>query len=86
MKHDLWDRDFPSPPTLVTVKHNGKPVDAVAQTTKQGWVYLFDRASGEPLFPIEYHPYPPSTVPGEARRRNAAAAHEAGSIRAPAPD
>jgi len=65
VKHDLWDRDFPSPPTLVTVKHNGTTVDAVAQTTKQGWVYLFDRASGEPLFPIEYHSYPPSNVPGE---------------------
>jgi len=65
VKHDLWDRDFPSPPTLVTVKHNGKTVDAVAQTTKHGWVYLFNRASGEPLFPIEYRAYPPSSVPGE---------------------
>ena len=46
VKHDLWDRDFPSPPSLVTVKHDGKLVDAVAQTTKQGWVYLFDRTTG----------------------------------------
>ena len=65
VKHDMWDRDFPSPPTLVTVKHDGKRVDAVAQTTKQGWVYLFDRANGKPLFPIEYKGYPPSTVEGE---------------------
>ena len=65
VKHDLWDRDFPSPPTLVTVNRDGKEVDAVAQTTKQGFVYLFDRVSGKPLFPIEYRKYPPSVVPGE---------------------
>jgi quinoprotein glucose dehydrogenase len=65
VKHDIWDRDFPSPPTLVTVKHDGKMVDAVAQTTKQGWVYLFDRTNGQPLFPIESKKYPPSAVPGE---------------------
>jgi quinoprotein glucose dehydrogenase len=65
VRHDLWDRDFPSPPSLVTVKRDGRTVDAVAQTTKQGWVYLFDRTNGKPLFPIEYRTYPPSTVPGE---------------------
>src|SRR3984957_5007549 len=54
VKHDLWDRDFPSPPTLVTVHRDGKEIDAVAQTTKQGFVYLFDRVSGKPLFPVEY--------------------------------
>jgi quinoprotein glucose dehydrogenase len=66
VRHDLWDRDFPSPPSLVTVKRDGKLVDAVAQTTKQGWVYLFDRTNGKPLFPIEYKAYPASDVPGEA--------------------
>ena len=65
VKHDLWDRDFPSPPTLVTVKRGGKSIDAVAQATKQGWLYLFDRTNGQPLFPIEYKKYPASTVPGE---------------------
>jgi quinoprotein glucose dehydrogenase len=65
VRHDLWDRDFPSSPTLVTVNRQGKVVDAVAQTTKQGWVYLFDRATGKPLFPIEYRKYPGSSVPGE---------------------
>ena len=65
VKHDLWDRDFPSPPTLVTVKRDGKTIDAVAQATKQGWLYLFDRTSGQPLFPVEYRKYPASTVPGE---------------------
>lgn len=65
VKHDLWDRDFPSPPTLVTIRSKGKLVDAVAQTTKQGWIYLFDRSNGEPLFPIEYRKVPGSSVPGE---------------------
>lgn len=65
VKHDIWDRDFPSPPNLVTIKRNGKLIDAVAQTTKQGWLYLFDRATGKPLFPIEYKNYPASSVPGE---------------------
>jgi len=65
VKHDLWDRDFPSPPSLVTVRRQGKPVDAVAQTTKQGFVYLFERATGRPLFPVESRSYPPSNVPGE---------------------
>lgn len=65
VRHDIWDRDFPSPPTLVTVTRDGKSIDAVAQTTKQGWVYLFDRANGTPLFPIDYHKYPSSDLPGE---------------------
>ena len=58
-------RDFPSPPALLTVRHDGKRIDAVAQTTKTGYLYLFDRATGKPLFPIEEHSYPASTVPGE---------------------
>jgi len=65
VKHDIWDRDFPSPPALVTVKHDGKMVDAVAQTTKQGFVYLFDRTDGTPLFPIESKKYPASATPSE---------------------
>ncbi len=63
--HDLWDRDFPAPPSLLTVRHDGRDVDAVAQTTKQGYVYLFDRTTGKPLFPIEDPTYPASNVPGE---------------------
>ena len=62
VKHDLWDRDFPAPPVLLTVKRNGKTLDAIAETTKSGFVYLFDRSNGTPLFPIEYHAYPSSTV------------------------
>ncbi len=67
--HDIWDRDFPSPPALLSVKHNGGCVDAVAQITKQGFLYLFDRSSGKPLFPIEEKPYPASDVPGEVAAR-----------------
>jgi glucose dehydrogenase len=63
--HDLWDRDFPSKPSLYTVNVNGKAVDAVAQISKQAYVYLFNRVTGEPLFPVHEHPYPASTVPGE---------------------
>jgi quinoprotein glucose dehydrogenase len=65
VRHDLWDRDFPAPPVLLTVDREGKKVDAVAQTTKQGFVFLFDRTNGKPLFPIECRNYPPSNVPGE---------------------
>jgi len=65
VRHDLWDRDFPAPPVLLTVLRDGKKVDAVAQTSKQGFVFLFDRANGKPLFPIECRNYPPSDVPGE---------------------
>jgi quinoprotein glucose dehydrogenase len=65
VRHDIWDRDFPSPPTLVTVKRNGRSIDAVAQATKQGWLYVFNRETGEPLFPVESHSYPASAVPGE---------------------
>jgi quinoprotein glucose dehydrogenase len=63
--HDIWDRDFPSPPVLVRVRHAGKMVDAVAQATKSGFVYVFDRVTGEPLYPIESRKYPASDVPGE---------------------
>jgi quinoprotein glucose dehydrogenase len=66
VRHDIWDRDFPSPPNLVTIRRNGTTVDAVAQTTKQGWVYLFDRVDGTLLFPVEYRHYPASSVPGES--------------------
>jgi quinoprotein glucose dehydrogenase len=63
--HDIWDRDFPSPPVLLTVDHEGKKIDAVAQPSKQGFIFLFDRANGKPLFPIECKNYPTSDVPGE---------------------
>lgn len=63
--HDVWDRDFPTPPVLLTVRHQGRLVDAVAQGTKQGLLFLLDRTTGAPLFPVEERPVPQSDVPGE---------------------
>ncbi len=55
--HDIWDKDLPAPPNLITVKHKGKSIDAVAQVTKSGHVFVFDRVTGKPLFPIEEKPF-----------------------------
>lgn len=66
LRHDIWDHDLPIHPTLVTVTHNGRKIDAAAQVTKTGYVYLFDRKTGKPLFEIEERPVPASDVPGEA--------------------
>lgn len=63
--HDILDRDPPAPPNLVTVTRNGKKIDAVSQTTKQGYIFLFNRETGEPLFPINETAVPGSDVPGE---------------------
>jgi quinoprotein glucose dehydrogenase len=65
VRHDLWDYDLPAPPNLLSVRRGGRRIDAVAQVTKTGFVFLFDRESGEPLFPIEERPVPPSTLHGE---------------------
>ena len=63
--HDIWDRDIPAPPNLFTVVHAGKKVDAVSVLSKQGFLFVFDRVTGKPLFPIEERPMPASSVPGE---------------------
>lgn len=63
--HDLWDYDLPAPPNLVTIQHDGKKVDAVAQVTKMGMVFMFNRDTGEPIFPIEERPVPASDLLGE---------------------
>lgn len=63
--HDLWDFDVAAAPQLVTVRHNGKKTDAVAIATKQGFLFAFDRVTGEPLWPIEERPVPVSEMPGE---------------------
>lgn len=65
IRHDLWDRDLPAPPNLIQVKHQGKTIDAVAQVTKHGYVFVFDRVTGEPLFPIEEVPAPTTGLEGE---------------------
>jgi quinoprotein glucose dehydrogenase len=63
--HDLWDLDNVSAPQLVTVRHNGRRIDAVAHAGKTGFLYVFDRVTGEPLWPIEERPVMKSDVPGE---------------------
>ena len=65
VRHDVLDRDLPTAPTLVTLRVNGKRVDALAQTTKQGYVFVLDRDTGQPVFPVEEVPAPASDVPGE---------------------
>jgi len=63
--HDLWDYDLPAPPNLVTIKKDGKDVDAVAQVTKHGFVFVLDRETGTPLYPVEERKVPASNMPGE---------------------
>ena len=63
--HDIWDRDIPAPPNLVTVEKDGKKIPAVAQITKQGHIFVFNRVTGEPLFPIEEVAGEISSIPGE---------------------
>jgi quinoprotein glucose dehydrogenase len=65
LKHDLWDRDLPAAPTLVTVTRNGRPVDAVAQITKTGHVWLLDRETGAELFPSAWRRMPPAILDGD---------------------
>ncbi len=63
--HDVWDRDFPANPNLIRIQKDGKWVDAVSQISKQGMVYVFDRETGEPIWPIVETEVPQSTLPGE---------------------
>lgn len=63
--HGVWDYDIPAAPTLVDVTVDGRPVKAVAQVTKQGFTYVFDRATGEPVWPMVERPVPQSSIPGE---------------------
>jgi quinoprotein glucose dehydrogenase len=64
--HDLWDRDPPTAPTLITVRRGGRSIPAVAQITKSGLVFVFDRTTGKPLFPVEERSVPQTDVPGES--------------------
>jgi quinoprotein glucose dehydrogenase len=66
VRHDLWDRDLPAPPTLLTIERAGRRIDVVAQTTKSGHVFVFDRETGVPIFPIEEVQVPPSDLQGES--------------------
>ena len=63
--HDLWDYDSTSAPQLITIRHDGKSIDAVAEAGKVGFLYVFDRVTGKPIWPIEERAVPKSDVPGE---------------------
>lgn len=63
--HDLWDRDLPANPNLLTINRDGKDVDVVAQITKHGYIFMFDRTNGNPIFPINETPVPTVGLPGE---------------------
>jgi quinoprotein glucose dehydrogenase len=63
--HGVWDYDFPCAPTLLDVTVNGRRVKAIAQASKQGFLYVFNRETGQPIWPIEERPVPPSDIPGE---------------------
>ena len=64
--HDIWDYDMPAQPVLITVRRDGKEIPAVAQVTKMGFVFILERLTGKPLFPVEERRVPESNVPGEA--------------------
>jgi quinoprotein glucose dehydrogenase len=63
--HGLWDYDFPTPPNLIDITVDGRRIEALAQVSKQAFTYVLDRATGEPVWPIEERPVPASTIPGE---------------------
>jgi quinoprotein glucose dehydrogenase len=70
VRHDMWDYDFAAQPVLMTVRHKGRMVEAVAASNKTGFVYIFDRKTGESLFPIDERPIPPSDIPGEVAAKS----------------
>jgi quinoprotein glucose dehydrogenase len=65
VRHDLFDYDIPAPPNLVRIRRDGRVIDAVAQVTKTGHVFVFDRETGEPVYPIREVDVPASPMPGE---------------------
>ncbi|HEY7190742.1 MAG TPA: pyrroloquinoline quinone-dependent dehydrogenase [Vicinamibacterales bacterium] len=69
VRHDIWDRDLPSPPSLVAFMRGGYRVEAVAQVTKSGYVFVLERGSGASLFPIEYQSFPASSIDGDRTAR-----------------
>lgn len=69
VRHDLWDRDLPAPPNLIEIEKDGELIPAVAQVTKSGHVFIFNRLNGESLFPIQEQEYPPSPLTGDSAAR-----------------
>ena len=81
--HGLWDYDPPAAPNLIDITVAGKPIKAVAQVTKQAFVYVFDRVTGQPVWPIEEQPVPASSVPGERASKTQPISDQAGAVRYP---
>ena len=79
--HGLWDYDNPAAPNLLDITVNGRRIKAVAQITKQGFVYTFDRVTGKPVWPIDEKPVPPSDVPGEQASPTQPFPTQAGAVR-----
>ena len=79
--HGLWDYDLPSPPNLVSITVAGRRIDAVAQLTKMGWAFVFDRVSGDPVWPIEERPVPAKRCARRAGVEDAAGADETAGVR-----
>ena len=84
MKHDLWDRDFPAAPALITITKDGRQVDVVAQIAKNGNTYVLDRETGQPLYPMKAVTAPGLRRPWRAGGHDAAAADAAAAVCAPA--
>ena len=78
--HGIWDMDIPCAPMLVDFIHDGKVVKAVAQPTKQAYLYVFDRKTGQPIWPIEEKPVPQGDVPGEWYSQDAANPEQAAGV------
>ena len=78
--HDLWDFDGNAAPQLTTIRHNGRNRDVVAVAGKTGWLYVFDRVTGEPIWPIEERPVPKSDMPGEANLADAAVSNQPAAL------
>ena len=81
--HGIWDYDIPAPPILIDITVNGKPIKAIAQPTKQAFLYVFDRATGQPVWPIEERPVPAGDVPGEWYAPTQPFPDEAAGVRPP---
>jgi quinoprotein glucose dehydrogenase len=84
--HDIWDWDTASAPVLLDVSVEGKPVKIVAQVSKQGFTYVFNRVTGEPIWPIVERPVPQSDVPMEKNVCHSAVSHKTETVRPPGCD
>ena len=81
--HGIWDMDIPCAPILADITVDGRAIKAIAQPTKQGWVYVFDRVTGEPVWPIEERPVEKGDVPGEWYSPTQPFVDQAAGVRSP---